>query len=143
MCKAAHKCISTRRARQAGPSQVGKLRRSKDRSGDMHEGPGRQYPGIERSLDANLEYVRDACKFVSQRGSSGKVDLLGQTFSVTFSVQNQQTSCSDWQTLFRTRGNFTLTSAAYLWNMPPYNRLILCSLLIVTGFRTYPEHSPI
>jgi hypothetical protein len=27
--------------------------------------------------------------------------------------------------------------------MPPHNQLILSPLLIVTGFRTYPEHSPI
>jgi hypothetical protein len=35
-----------------------------------------------------------------------------------------------------------LTSAAYLLNMPPHKRLILCPLLIVTGFGTHPEHFP-
>jgi hypothetical protein len=61
---------------------------------------------------------------------------------VAFGVQNQQTSCSDWQRLFRTRGNLTLTLAVYLLNIPSHKRLILCPLLIATGFCTYPEHSP-
>jgi hypothetical protein len=67
---------------------------------------------------------------------------FSQTFSVSFGVQNQQIECSDWQTLFRTRDNLTLTSAVYLWNMPPHNQLILYPLLIVTGFCMHPEHSP-
>src|SRR5688572_25506637 len=43
---------------------------------------------------------------------------------------------------FRTRGTFTSPSAACLWNIQPHNRLILCPLLTVTDFCTYPEHSP-
>ena len=39
-------------------SQVRKFRCSEDRIGDMHKGPGREYPDIERELDANFHDLR-------------------------------------------------------------------------------------
>src|SRR4029450_7769533 len=39
-------------------SQGRKFRRSEDRSGDMHEGPGREYPDIERELHADFHDLR-------------------------------------------------------------------------------------